>query len=75
MSPSSGEVTIDQETDLSTSKSSYARRRPYFLSLSENRWLRYVVFFYLYVMQGVPAGFSGVALANYLTGETKQQRL
>ena len=43
-------------------------RHPYFLSLSEQRWVRYVFFFYAYVMQGVPAGFSGVALANYLTG-------
>ncbi len=39
----------------------------YPLVLSEKRWLRYVTFFYLYVMQGIPAGFALYALANYLT--------
>ncbi|HVG37819.1 MAG TPA: MFS transporter [Pyrinomonadaceae bacterium] len=38
-------------------------------ALSESRWLRYAVFFYLYVMQGVPAGFSLTAVTNYLTAE------
>lgn len=39
------------------------------LVLSESRSLRYVTFFYLYVMQGIPAGFALTALANYLTAE------
>jgi PAT family beta-lactamase induction signal transducer AmpG len=43
--------------------------RAYPLTLSQSRPLRYVVFFYLYVMQGLPAGFSLTALANYLTAE------
>ena len=42
--------------------------RSYWLSLKQNKLLRYITFFYLYVMQGVPAGFSSTALANYLTG-------
>jgi hypothetical protein len=41
----------------------------YFLSLKQNKLLRYFTFFYLYVMQGIPAGFASTALANYLTGE------
>ncbi|GAB3022578.1 MFS transporter [Spirosoma pulveris] len=41
----------------------------YPFTLSRSRWLRYTVFFYLYVMQGIPAGFSLTALANYLTAE------
>lgn len=45
--------------------------RTYWLSLRQNKLLRYVAFFYLYVMQGVPAGFSSTALANYLTGTTR----
>ena len=47
----------------------HIEKRTYFLSLKENTALRYFTFFYLYVMQGVPAGFSSTALANYLTGE------
>ncbi|OZI05991.1 MFS transporter [Siphonobacter sp. BAB-5385] len=39
----------------------------YALALSERRWLRYFAFFYLYVMQGIPAGFGLYTLANYLT--------
>jgi MFS transporter, PAT family, beta-lactamase induction signal transducer AmpG len=39
------------------------------LVLSQNRPLRFVAFFYLYVMQGVPAGFATTALANYLAAE------
>ena len=38
-------------------------------TLSQSRPLRYMAFFYLYVMQGIPAGFSLTALANYLTAE------
>ncbi|MBO0938848.1 MFS transporter [Fibrella sp. HMF5335] len=42
-------------------------RSPRFpLVLSQNRPLRFVTFFYLYVMQGVPAGFATTALANYI---------
>lgn len=37
--------------------------------LSENAYLRYFTFFYLYVMQGIPAGFALTALANYLIGK------
>jgi len=36
--------------------------------LSESRKLRYFTFFYLYFMQGIPAGFALTAIANYLTG-------
>ncbi|GAB3736988.1 MFS transporter [Spirosoma lituiforme] len=39
------------------------------LTLSQSRLLRYFVFFYLYVMQGIPAGFSLTALTNYLAAE------
>ncbi len=39
------------------------------LVLSQNRPLRFVAFFYLYVMQGVPAGFATTALANYIAAE------
>ena len=39
------------------------------VSLRENRPLRYFTFFYLYVMQGIPAGFALTAVANYLTAE------
>lgn len=35
--------------------------------LNENRNLRYFVFFYMYVMQGVPAGFALTAIVNYLS--------
>ncbi len=34
--------------------------------LSESRNLRYFTFFYLYVMQGLPAGFRGATIYNYL---------
>jgi PAT family beta-lactamase induction signal transducer AmpG len=37
--------------------------------LSENSNLRYLTFFYLYVMQGIPAGFALTAIANYLAGK------
>lgn len=39
------------------------------LVLTENRRLRFITFFYLYIMQGVPAGFATTALANYLAAE------
>lgn len=41
----------------------------YPLTLSQSRPLRYGVFFYLYVMQGIPSGFYLTALANYFTGK------
>lgn len=41
----------------------------YPLTLSHNRPLRYGIFFYLYVMQGIPSGFYLTALANYFTAE------
>lgn len=39
------------------------------LILDQNRPLRYSAFFYLYVMQGIPAGFALTAVTNYLTAE------
>ncbi|AQG80253.1 MFS transporter [Spirosoma montaniterrae] len=41
----------------------------YPLTLSQSRPLRYAVFLYLYVMQGIPAGFYTTALTNYFTAE------
>lgn len=41
----------------------------YPLTLSQSRSLRYGVFFYLYIMQGIPSGFYLTALANYFTAE------
>ncbi len=38
-------------------------------TLQSSRPLRYITFFYLYVMQGIPAGFALTAVANYLTAE------
>ncbi len=38
-------------------------------ALNESPKLRYFTFFYLYVMQGIPAGFSLVTLFNYLIGQ------
>lgn len=35
-------------------------------TLSGSRPLRYAAFFYLYVMQGIPYGFSATAIANHL---------
>ncbi|MDQ6763314.1 MAG: MFS transporter [Bacteroidota bacterium] len=39
------------------------------LVLNKSNYLRYFTFFYLYVMQGIPAGFALTALANYLIGK------
>ncbi len=39
------------------------------LTLAQSRPLRYGVFFYLYVMQGIPSGFYLTALTNYFTAE------
>lgn len=41
----------------------------YPLTLSQSRPLRYGVFLYLYIMQGIPAGFYTTALTNYFTAE------
>lgn len=41
----------------------------YPLTLSQSRPLRYGVFFYLYLMQGIPSGFYLTALTNYFTAE------
>jgi PAT family beta-lactamase induction signal transducer AmpG len=38
-------------------------------SLKNSSSLRYFTFFYLYVMQGIPAGFALTAIANYLVGK------
>lgn len=35
-------------------------------TLSQSQRLRYISFFYLYVMQGLPSGFALTALTNYL---------
>ena len=37
--------------------------------LSESAYVRYFTFFYLYIMQGIPAGFALTALVNYLIGK------
>ena len=37
--------------------------------LTKSAGLRYFTFFYLYIMQGVPAGFALTAIANYLLGK------
>ena len=37
--------------------------------LQESAYLRYATFFYLYIMQGIPAGFALTAIANYLIGK------
>ncbi len=37
--------------------------------LNESPVLRYVTFFYLYIMQGIPAGFALTAISNYLLGK------
>ncbi len=36
--------------------------------LKDDRAFRYFTFFYLYIMQGIPAGFALTAIANYLLG-------
>ena len=51
----------------------YPKNRSQFIlktpMLSESAYLRYFTFFYLYVMQGIPAGFALTALSNYLVGK------
>ena len=37
--------------------------------LNESSTLRYFTFFYLYIMQGIPAGFALTAISNYLLGK------
>ncbi|MDQ2864089.1 MAG: MFS transporter [Bacteroidota bacterium] len=37
--------------------------------LLESAYLRYTTFFYLYIMQGIPAGFALTSIANYLIGK------
>lgn len=39
------------------------------LTLSESPRFRYITFFYLYIMQGIPAGFALTTIANYLLGQ------
>lgn len=38
-------------------------------SLKHSAGLRYFTFFYLYLMQGIPAGFALTAIANFLIGK------
>ena len=38
-------------------------------TLKENARFRYVTFFYLYIVQGIPAGFALTTIANYLLGQ------
>ena len=45
---------------------SYLKKMPV---LHESANLRYVTFFYLYIMQGIPAGFALTTIANYLIGQ------
>ena len=40
--------------------------------LGESSKFRYVTFFYLYILQGIPAGFSLTAIANFLVGQHVQ---
>lgn len=44
-------------------------RPAYPFVLTKSRPLRFITFFYMYVMQGVPAGFALYALANFLTAK------
>ncbi len=37
--------------------------------LTESPRLRYATFFYLYIMQGIPAGFALTAISNFLLGK------
>lgn len=39
------------------------------LTLRESPRFRYITFFYLYIMQGIPAGFALTTIANYLLGQ------
>ena len=39
------------------------------MALNTHSRLRYVTFFYLYLMQGIPSGFALTAIANYLVGK------
>ena len=68
LDPSSGESSNYTVNYLSYNSREPDDDRSYCLSLKQSAVLRYVTFFYLYVMQGIPAGFSTTALANYLTG-------
>jgi len=38
------------------------------LTLKDDARFRYLTFFYLYIMQGIPAGFALTTIANYLLG-------
>ncbi|UJR11281.1 hypothetical protein I4U23_015463 [Adineta vaga] len=51
------------------SRNDQGKKRTYLFSLTENIFVRYFSFFYLYLMQGIPAGFASTALANYFTAE------
>lgn len=44
-------------------------------TLTESQKLRYFYFFYLYVMQGIPAGFALIAVTNYLAAKQIDARL
>ena len=37
-------------------------------ALNQSARMRYITFFYLYFMQGIPSGFALTAIANYLAG-------
>ncbi|MCY7351423.1 MAG: MFS transporter [Cytophagaceae bacterium] len=58
-------MDVERPDSLSQQKSFFR------LVLSENRPLRYGTFFYLYAMQGIPAGFALTALSNYLAAQGK----
>ncbi|WDF46003.1 MFS transporter [Chryseobacterium sp. KACC 21268] len=47
----------------------------FFPALNESRTVRYFTFFYLYVMQGIPAGFATTAICNFLASKGLQPQL
>jgi len=46
-----------------------------FPALNESRSVRYFTFFYLYVMQGIPAGFATTAICNFLASRGLEPQL
>ncbi|MCD9856747.1 MFS transporter [Epilithonimonas sp. JDS] len=46
-----------------------------FPALNESRSVRYFTFFYLYVMQGIPAGFATTAICNFLASKGLELQL
>lgn len=44
-------------------------------ALNDSRNIRYFTFFYLYIMQGIPAGFATTALYNYFVSSNVQPQV